>query len=64
MICINILIYANLEKLKRKFGKNFIDYFVNKYHHILNKNLIFHPALWRQNHRDDVHYINLHKKAK
>ena len=32
MICINFLIYANLEKLKRKFGKSFINYFVNKYH--------------------------------
>ena len=32
MICINFLIYANWEKLKRKFGKNFINYFVNKYH--------------------------------
>ena len=32
-ICINFLIYANLEKLKRKSGINFLNYFVNKYHH-------------------------------
>ena len=34
-IYINFLIYANVEKLKRKICINLLNYFVNKYHHNL-----------------------------